>query len=154
MCIRPRCCFSGAIGLLGDRFGGGQQIQLPAFSSVSCTGNEDRFGDCTFNSSSFDSRCEIASVVCQGVYDRSLCAFNCSLLFTDPISTPEDDCSTNDVRLVSGDRTDLLDGRVEVCINRAWGTVCSEGFNDEDARVVCRSFNGSGECAIRAGSNL
>ncbi len=67
-------------------------------------------------------------------------------MYTDPSTTPEVDCSTNDVRLVTGDRSDLLDGRIEVCINRAWGTVCSEGFNDEDAEVVCNSFNGSGEC--------
>lgn len=68
ICVKQRFCFSdvGAIGLKGDRFGG-QLDKLPALRSVSCTGSEGRLRDCTFDSSSFDSRCEIASVVCQGV---------------------------------------------------------------------------------------
>ncbi len=73
--------------------------------------------------------------------------FNYLPLFSlDPSTTTNANCSDNNVRLVNDSRSDLLDGRVEVCINRAWGTVCSEGFNDEDAQVVCGSFTGSGEC--------
>ena len=26
---------------------------------------------------------------------------------------------------------------MEVCVNEAWGTVCSSSWNDADARVVC-----------------
>ena len=36
-----------------------------------------------------------------------------------------------------------LEGRVEVCINRAWGTVCETEFSADDAEVVCRQ---RGEC--------
>ncbi len=67
-------------------------------------------------------------------------------LSPDPSTTTDAGCSENDVRLVNDNRSDHLDGRVEVCINRAWGTICSEGFNIDDAQVVCGSFNGSGGC--------
>ena len=29
------------------------------------------------------------------------------------------------------------EGRVEVCINQAWGTVCNRRFDSDDAGTVC-----------------
>ncbi len=55
---------AGAIGLPGDRFSGGQSAAL---NSVSCKGTENELRNCTFDRTSFDHRCEIASVVCQGI---------------------------------------------------------------------------------------
>ena len=54
-------------------------------------------------------------------------------------------CSDGDVRLVDGSVT--YEGRVEVCINQVWGTICSSTsryYNSywgvSEAKVVCRQL--------------
>ena len=61
------------------------------------------------------------------------------------------DCEDGDIRLVGGNTQ--YEGRVEVCINRVWGTVCSSRYNPywwwwsysyywgtPDSNVVCRQL--------------
>ena len=33
-----------------------------------------------------------------------------------------------------------MEGRVEVCINNAWSTVCSNAWSGPGAKVVCRQL--------------
>ena len=47
-------------------------------------------------------------------------------------------CIDGELRLRSGYVPG--EGRVEVCINNAWGTVCDDGWDDADASVVCREL--------------
>ena len=44
-------------------------------------------------------------------------------------------CTDGEVRLVNGDAS--YEGRVEVCVNEAWGTVCSDDWDNTEAQIVC-----------------
>ena len=57
-------------------------------------------------------------------------------------STLNDGCSHGSVRLVGSDGEGVREGRVEVCVNRVWGTVCDILFTQEDAEVVCGQLGG------------
>ena len=69
--------------------------------------------------------------------------YNYILHHTVPV---EEQCLTGDVRLVNGS-TEMA-GRLEVCFNGVWGTVCRFGWTAEAATVVCKqlgfTFNDSG----------
>lgn len=47
-------------------------------------------------------------------------------------------CPTGVVRLEG--ETSQNQGRVEVCIDGVWGTVCDDGWSSSDAQVVCRQL--------------
>lgn len=54
------------------------------------------------------------------------------------LDTLDADCTTGSVRLVNG--TNKLEGRVEVCLNNAWGTVCDSTFSEDEASIICNSL--------------
>jgi len=55
-------------------------------------------------------------------------------------------CATGAIRLVGG--TSVAEGRVEICYNGVYGTVCDDEWSTPDAQVVCRQlgYSTAGEC--------
>ena len=47
-------------------------------------------------------------------------------------------CIEGEVRLLEGRIP--LEGRVEICKNNIWGTVCNTSWTSTDARIVCRQL--------------
>ena len=47
-------------------------------------------------------------------------------------------CSNGDIRLVGG--STVNEGRVEVCWNETWGTVCDGYWSTNDGNVACRQL--------------
>ena len=52
--------------------------------------------------------------------------------------TQADGCENGDIRLVNGESE--LEGRVELCLNTRWGTVCDSQWTDNHTAVVCREL--------------
>ena len=65
----------------------------------------------------------------------------CNSVYCIPILVNEatGNCTYGDVRLEGG--SDQYEGRVEVCINDQWGTVCDDSWDSTDATVVCNQLH-------------
>ena len=52
-------------------------------------------------------------------------------------------CSDGQLRLAGGNIRN--EGRVEICLNNLWGTVCDDSWGVADATVVCRELGYSAQ---------
>ena len=158
---------SGAVAFTRSHFGGGTGGIF--LDNLGCLGNESRLLDCTHPAIGFHN-CKHnadAGVRCQGTqfgYWTSLLSksYISNLLLgsttitheihicptttaPQPSHLPSIPCLAFSIRLVNG--TDEREGRVEVCFDSRWGTVCDHGWDVQDAAVVCRQlgFSPAGE---------
>ena len=78
------------------------------------------------------------------VYHLTNCTSQLLSLYCLPENTEstilQSDCGDGDLKLVEGPSAN--EGKIEICMNGFWGTVCRGPgtFNVEDARVVCRQL--------------
>ena len=104
----------GAQAFPGGQFG--PDLCLPIhLDDVSCLGNESSLLECSYSELNDCNHGEDAGVECG-----------------------EPQCTDGDIRLADG--TSDSNGRVEVCRNSIWGTVCDNGWDVLDATVVCRQL--------------
>ena len=47
-------------------------------------------------------------------------------------------CNDTDIRLVNG--TDQYEGRVEICFDNIWGTICDDSWSQNDGNVACQQL--------------
>ncbi|KAL5460311.1 hypothetical protein EMCRGX_G033753 [Ephydatia muelleri] len=124
---------STAISVLNAFYG--QGVGIIWFGEINCQGNEKTLLQCAYAVSA-DLSCDHsddAGILCPAV---NVTAHNCP-------------CQSGDIRLMAG--TSSNEGRVEVCYNCVWGTVCDSGWNDKDAQVVCRQLGFSGQGVATGG---
>ena len=60
------------------------------------------------------------------------------------ISATHENCTSNGEVRLDGHKS--TEGRVEICYNGEWGTVCDNNWGPPDAKVVCRQLGLPTEC--------
>lgn len=127
MYINFSLTFAASIGLVGAAFGAGEGIIF--LDSVECLGGESSLSNCVADPLA-DHNCghsEDAAVFCH---------------------TGVNICQEGSIRLADGLDGREYEGRLEICINNHWGTVCDDRYNVQEATVVCRQL-GFGNSALR-----
>ena len=106
------CCRNYTAVILTSGFTDGTgQIWL---DEVGCLGTESRLIDCPAN--------PLAQHDCTHDQDAGVRCIN---------------CIEGTIRLQGGTATQ---GRVEICNNTIWGTVCDDNWDNTDARVACQQL--------------
>lgn len=112
------------------QFGRGYGSTSSIVKNVACTGNETNLSNCSLSKTGYCSHYSDVGVGC------------------------EQACGENQIRLVGG--ANYTEGRLEVCRDGQWGTVCddpnSRSFATEEAVVICKQlglpYTGIGETLI------
>ena len=111
-------------------------------NDLNCTGNENSLWDCPQNGLT-DYTCsnyDDASVICQCKIFIFALNYGVHLIVNDVVYS---NCTTGDVRLTDGPTE--YEGRVEICMNGVWGSVCDYGWDTNETITVCKQLGYAGE---------
>ncbi len=76
------------------------------------------------------------SPACQLVMDKHTFCSQYKVFINFALNNNSAVCSTDwEMRLVNGGSS--LEGRLEICLNGVWGTICDQSWDDRDAGVAC-----------------
>ena len=94
---------------------------------VNCAGDEDTLFNCTYAevSSSLHGYTSIAAVLCQGSANQS---------------NNSNECASGEVRLANSSNN--IEGRVEICTERIWVSVCDSYWGGVETRLFCKQLLG------------
>ena len=118
------------------------------FKDLNCSGSEESLFNCTYNQFAgyYCSNYDDASVICQckaSLYIVLHVLPPCLSVVTDVTYS---NCSNGAVRLTGG--SNQYEGRVELCVNGVWGSVCDSGWDNREASTVCRQLGYQGLCFL------
>ena len=137
--------FSGALPISSGAFG--DDTSSTIVRSVSCYGNEARVLNCSYSTDDPGICSEhSAAVICQGEkncvleHRQDLWCNVVSLYVCTDMATGISPCNDGEIRLIGGSTPNQ--GKLEVCMNSAWGSVCdSVGvFTRDEAKIACRQL--------------
>ena len=148
------CAYSlylGAVAWSKEQIRFSEGTSPSVIGMVNCSGDEVEILDCHHIVSPPCGRFSDAGVICQGkegfntiviirYYNIML---NC--LFNLEAGLEVGNCSEGSLRLTGGYG---LVGRLEICINNAWGTICHTQFKLSELEVACAQLGGTGTALI------
>ena len=98
----------------------GSATGLINMDDVQCDGTEEHIIDCEYTTQHNCAHFEDVGIRCD-----SLCT------------------TDGEVRLVNGatnDQGQTYQGRVEICLDGEWGTICDDQYDVNDAKTICRQL--------------